>query len=79
MCRIGLRPLQVYTSEKASRPVPLASIVPSHELVVVYRTICLIQGICALSAPVVGQTGRDADAGSCEQQCLARWPPGRRS
>ena len=37
------------------------------ELVVVYGTIGLVQGVCAIAATVVGQTTSNTYAGACEE------------
>lgn len=41
------------------------------ELVIVDRSVRLVQGICSRSASVVCQARGDRDTGACKEDCLA--------
>jgi len=67
VCWIWLAAVQVCPSQEAASPVSLSGLMVGAELVVVYRTIGLVQGVCAIATTVVGKTTSNTYASACEE------------
>lgn len=57
MCRVWFGAVQIGPSQETTCPIALACGMAGQELMVVNGPICLVEGICALGAPVIRKSG----------------------